>query len=103
MNFGLSQQTIDAITGVFKKYQQINCAVLYGSRAKGNYRRNSDIDLTLIGENLDLTALFKIETALDDLLLPYKIDLSIYQNIENKDLLEHINQAGITFYEKRNE
>jgi type I restriction enzyme S subunit len=73
---------------------------LYGSRAKGNYRPNSDIDLTLKCKNVDLSTLFKIETDLDDLLLPYKIDLSIFHKIENQDLIEHINRVGVVFYEK---
>jgi len=60
--------------------------ILYGSRARGNYRNGSDIDLALVGKELDLTTLFKVETELDDLLLPYKIDLSIHHKIENPDL-----------------
>ncbi|HSI75046.1 MAG TPA: nucleotidyltransferase domain-containing protein [Lunatimonas sp.] len=100
MNIGLEQHTVDAITDVFRKYPQITCAILYGSRAKGTYRPNSDIDITLKGEELDLSTLYKIETTLDDLLLPYRIDLSNYQNIENNDLKDHINRVGITFYTK---
>ena len=82
----------------FGKYLEIDEAILYGSRAKGNCRNGSDIDLTLKGRNLTLSQLFKIETQLDDLLLPYKIDLSIYHKIENLDLIEHIKRVGITFY-----
>jgi len=101
MKHGLEKHTVDAITDVFKKYPQITCAILYGSRAKGNYRPNSDIDITLKGERLDLSTLFKIEITLDDLLLPYKIDLSNYHKIENNDLKDHVNRVGIAFYEKK--
>ena len=97
---GLKEKHINAITSVFKKYPEIEEAVLYGSRANGNYRNGSDIDLTLKGEALSLSLLFKIETELDDLLIPYKIDLSIYHKIENPDLIEHIKRFGIIFYEK---
>lgn len=62
----------------------------------------SDIDLAMTGKDLNLTILFEIENALDDLLFPYKIDLSIYWKIENADLLGHINQAGLVFYEREN-
>jgi predicted nucleotidyltransferase len=102
MKYGLKEHIIKAIQGVFAKYPQVENATLYGSRAKGNYRPNSDIDLTLKGENLDLSTLFKIETDLDDLLLPYKIDLSIFHKIENQDLIEHIDRVGISFYEQTN-
>lgn len=67
-------------------------------RARDNYRDNSDIDLTLLGQNIDLTTLNKIETEIDDLLLPWKFDLSIYHHIENPALIKVIDREGITFY-----
>jgi type I restriction enzyme S subunit len=100
--YGLKLHTIQAIQNVFVTYPTIEKAILYGSRAKGNYRNGSDIDLTLVGENLTLSEQFTIETALDDLLLPYKIDLSLYHKMDNPDLLDHIEKVGINFYEKKN-
>jgi type I restriction enzyme S subunit len=96
--YGLKEQHINAINSVFLIYPQIKKAILYGSRAKGNYRNGSDIDITLVGDDLNLTILFKIETELDDLLLPYKIDLSIFNQIENTDLIEHIQRVGKDFF-----
>lgn len=98
--YGLKEEHINLIKSVFEKYDGIAKVILYGSRAKGNYRSASDIDLTLLGNDLDINILLKIENELDDLLLPYEIDLSIYDNIENKDLIEHINRVGVLFYEK---
>ena len=98
--FGLKDSHINAIQSVFKKYDAVEKAVMYGSRAKGNYRNGSNIDLTLSGESLDLTTLMRIENELDDLLLPHKIDLSILHKIENPDLKEHINRVGVVFYKK---
>lgn len=96
---GLRPEEILQMREVFAEYPQIEKVVLYGSRAKGNYRFNSDIDLTINGE-MPIQALFKIETQLDDLLLPYKIDLSIFNTITNPDLIDHINRVGKVFYEK---
>ena len=101
MKFGLSKDTIDAICSVLKKYSQIEKVVLYGSRAKGNYRNGSDIDLTLIGKELDLRTLSKVSHDLDDLLTPYKFDLSIFDDIENLDLIDHINRLGVDFYTQK--
>lgn len=98
--YGLNDIAIEKIQGVFSKYEAIDKALLYGSRAKGNYRNGSDIDLSLVGKTLDLSTLFSIENDLDDLLLPYKIDLSIFHKIENPDLIDHIDRIGIIFYEK---
>jgi predicted nucleotidyltransferase len=100
MNFGLKIATIQAIQEVFKLHHEVEKAILYGSRAIGNYRPGSDIDLTLGGEKLTLTILQKIEDELDDLLLPYKIDLSLHKQIENKELLEHIERVGKVFFER---
>lgn len=100
-HYGLSQYDIEAIQGVFNQYPAIQKAILYGSRAKGNYRYNSDIDLTLIGEQLTYSDLVQIDTDLDDLLLPYTIDLSIYHQVDNPDLIEHIERVGLVFYRHR--
>ncbi|WP_157209198.1 restriction endonuclease subunit S [Mariniflexile maritimum] len=101
--YGLEQEDIQKINTVFKNHSTIEKAILYGSRAKGNYRANSDIDITLVGEKLNLSQQFTIETELDALLLPYKIDLSIFHKIENQDLIDHINRVGIDFFEKKSE
>ena len=98
MPYGLSFQTIQAIQSVLAKFPQVEKAILYGSRAKGNYRTGSDIDLTLSGKDLDTALLLRIETELDDLLLPYTIDLSLFRHIENPDLVAHIDRVGANFY-----
>ena len=100
MNCGLTDQNVAEIQAVFKSYPKIEKAILYGSRAKGNYREGSDIDLTLQGKDLAYAELVAIEGVLDDLLLPYTIDLSIYQQIDNPDLIEHIKRVGRDFYLK---
>lgn len=98
--FGLAPEVIAGIHMVLSKYSDVSEAIVYGSRAKGNYRPSSDIDLVLVGKKLSLTAQLQIETEIDDLLLPYKLDLSIYHMIENPELLEHIQTVGQIFYRR---
>ncbi len=99
--FGLKETTIHKICAVLARYPQVEQAILYGSRAKGNYKNGSDIDLTLRGgADLTLKVLYKIMGELDDLLLPYTIDLSIFDDISDLDVIEHIQRVGITFYQK---
>jgi uncharacterized protein len=95
--FGLKTKTIAKIQAIFKKYSEVKQVIIYGSRAKGSYRPGSDIDLTLKGEAISLQTLLKIENELDDLLLPYKFDLSIYADISDPDVLEHIDRVGRIF------
>ena len=71
-----------------------------GSRAKGNYKRGSDIDLTLFGGELTDRVQSRIYWALDDLLLPYKIDLSRFSDLRHPALIEHIQRVGLAIYER---
>jgi len=99
--FGLQEATIQKICAVLRHYPQVEKAILYGSRAKGNFKNGSDIDLTLRGgADLTLNVLYKIMDEIDDLLLPYTIDLSIFNHINDQDMIEHIQRVGVAFYEK---
>jgi len=102
MKYGLTEKDIEAINKVFATVPRINKVILYGSRAKGNYWPGSDIDLTIEGNGIELSDLFDLEIKLDDILLPYKIDLSIKDHIANQKLLEHIDRVGKVFYKKGN-
>ena len=95
---GLDVETEKKIKSIFSLFSEIDKVVLYGSRAKGNYKTGSDIDLTLYGKNLNLKTIYKIQDKLDELYLPYKFDISIYEHIDNPDLKEHINRVGKIFY-----
>ena len=98
--FGLPLETIQKIHGVFKSYPEIEQVCIYGSRAKGNYHPGSDIDLVIMDDLIKDSRLNKLEIDLDDLLLPYKLDLTVFQKIQNQDLIDHINRVGILFYTK---
>jgi len=101
LRFGLKETTIQKICQVLSHYPQVEKAILYGSRAKGNYKNGSDIDLTLRGgADLTLNVIYKILDDLDELLLPYTIDLSIFKDIGDLDVIEHIQRVGVTFYDK---
>ena len=97
---GLSAATLQTIGAVLARFPQIDQALLYGSRAKGNFKPGSDIDLTLQGPALTQSVLGDIEEALDDLLLPYEIDLSIYEQLGNPELAAHIDRVGQPLYKK---
>lgn len=101
-NFGLSDASIKKLLSVFEKKTSIQKAIIYGSRAIGNFREGSDIDMTLFGESLVEKDLFVLLDEIDDLLLPYTLDLSIYHLLKNEDLKDHINRVGKIFYERMN-
>jgi type I restriction enzyme R subunit len=97
--FGLKPEVVSAIRAVLAQFDCIEQAILYGSRAKGDYKHGSDIDLTLtVKEEPPKSLLLHIDNALDDLDLPYSFDLSLLQQISNKNLLEHIKRVGVVFF-----
>lgn len=98
--FGLSARALGLLRGVFSNYPAVRKAIVYGSRAKGNYRNGSDIDITLDGPDLTFTDLMRIETTLDDLMLPWSIDLCLLSHIDNPALLEHIARVGKPLWTK---
>lgn len=101
MRFGLKEKDIEKIHQVFSSVSQVEEAILYGSRAKGNFRNGSDIDIVLKGKELDLRLMNQLSVKLDDLLLPYMLDLSVYKQISDPDLLDHIRRVGVIFYQKK--
>lgn len=100
MAFGLSDDVIQKMQQVFAQFSNLEQVIVFGSRAKGNYKEGSDIDLALKGHAIDLSTLQSLEIRLDELLLPYKIDMVIYNTISNDALKEHIDRVGMVFYTK---
>ena len=100
MKYGIQEEVVEAIRSVFRTHTEVEKVILYGSRAKGNFKPASDVDLTLLGESLDLTILNQVSWELDDLLLPFTFDLSLYQYLTNQDLLDHIERIGIVLFER---
>lgn len=99
INCGLSAKQLKLINSVFSKNKNIESVKIFGSRAKGNYRDNSDIDLAIDGEINDMETQL-ILSELDDLPLPYIFDVKLIKNINNSDLLDHIKRVAIVIYKK---
>ena len=86
---------------VFARYPQVEKAILYGSRAKGVYKNGADLTLNVRHRIANANVRHRIANALDDLLLPYTIDLSILHDIGDVDVIEHIQLVGVPMYEKK--
>jgi uncharacterized protein len=97
---GLPESAVAAIQRVLAGYSEVEAAILYGSRALGRHRPASDIDLTLMGHAISNATLARIDADLDDLLLPWVIDLSACAAIGHPALLAHIQRAGVRLYQR---
>ena len=96
--FGLDFSLIAKLNEIFNKLTEIEKVILYGSRAKGNYREGSDIDITIFG-NINDETINSIKNDIEELNSPYLYDISIFNKIKNQDLIEHINRVGkVIFY-----
>ncbi|MBG0781990.1 MAG: nucleotidyltransferase domain-containing protein [Bacteroidales bacterium] len=96
LNIGLSINDLESIRRVIKSFPKIDDAVLFGSRAKGTYSNGSDIDIALKGGNILLNDRLDLSNTLEELLLPFKFDLIIYDRITESALIDHINKVGIS-------
>lgn len=97
MIFGLPDTAIQKLKEVFNQETRIKNVWLYGSRALGREKHASDIDLCIEAEALKLRDLHALERKIDDLNLPWKVDLSLKHQIDNPALVAHIEQFGINF------
>lgn len=93
--WGIPEEQLTTIIEIIKKRIRFNQLLLFGSRAKGNFRVGSDIDIAILGDNLSLEELTKVRVDFSELSLPYNIDLVDYNSITNKELIEHINRIGV--------
>lgn len=98
--FGLLSQNIEDIRRIFMSVPSVQEAIVYGSRARGDNRRYSDLDITLRGDGISDGDMTKIYFMIDDLLLPYTVDLSIYSHIRNEKLIANIINEGKLLYSK---
>jgi len=98
--YGLQKTDINNVVAILQANKKIKKIVLFGSRAKGNFNKGSDVDIALIGDNLVLNDIFDLSLKIDNLFLPYKFDLIIFDRIKEKALVEHINRVGIILFQR---
>jgi predicted nucleotidyltransferase len=101
MKYGLPEQSLNTLEAIFKKYPGITKVILYGSRAMGNYKNGSDIDMTFeVDDSFGYSDLAHIAGDFDDSNLPYFVDCSIYKKLSNENLKNHIDRVGKVLYIK---
>ena len=101
MSYGLESNEWKLIHEIFAQNNRLERAVLYGSRAKETHKPFSDVDITLVGEKLTEDDMTDFMYQLDESTLPYFFDLSLFANIKNPALVDHIKRRGKTIYERK--
>jgi uncharacterized protein len=99
MQYGLKDSDLQQIVDSFKRFNDIAEVVLFGSRAKGNYKRGSDIDLAIKGASISHRTVAQLHDWLnEELPLPYFFDVVHYETIDEPQLKAHIDRVGTVLF-----
>lgn len=100
--YGLLNRDLKFILEAVNKYPEIKEVIIFGSRAMGNYKKGSDVDIALIGENIDRKIVIRLSDDLnEEYPLPYFFDVISYKDISNEDLRKHIDNVGKSIYRRK--
>jgi type I restriction enzyme S subunit len=100
MRFGLPEDIITKLNEVFEVNAKVDKALIFGSRAKGNYRSDSDIDIAIKGADITLDDILKMQVEFEEKGIKYKIDLVDYHTVKEEALIEHVDRVGIEMYRR---
>ena len=100
IKFGISEGDLEALISELRENPKVNEIVLFGSRAKGTFKNGSDIDIALKGVRLNLNDILDATSEIEKLLLPYKLDLVIFNRITEPALIDHIKRVGIVLFKR---
>ena len=98
--YGISKKDWNRIISLFSSNPKVETVILFGSRAKGNFSNGSDIDIAIKGNNLNLDDILDADLKYEELSLPYKLDIVLFDRIKEDTLIEHINRVGVILYDK---
>jgi uncharacterized protein len=102
IKLGLLESDLNKIISILREENKIERALIFGSRAKGNFKKGSDIDLALFGNSIDFEIVNKISYLLnEETNMPYKFDVLNYNALSEKELINHIDRVGIEIYIKK--
>jgi predicted nucleotidyltransferase len=101
MEFGLREEDIAYIVSVLSEFNEIEKAAIFGSRAKGNYKPGSDVDIAVFGNDISFSTIAHLHFMLEEnSLMPYFFDIVDYKHLAHQELKEHIERVGIMIFER---
>lgn len=98
---GITDKSYQHLINAISSYPEIEQVLVFGSRAKGNYKNGSDVDLAIKGKHCNDTIVLNLSALLNEALpVPYKFDVVLYEGISHAPLKEHIDRVGKIFYQQ---
>ena len=98
LSFGLSAEILDELKQVFSRFPAVERVLIYGSRARGDFRPSSDIDLLVIAPTMASLEFSQLWMALDDLPIIFRLDVSLLQEVDHQQLKRNMLTDGVTLY-----
>ena len=98
MKYGLTEKQLKEIIAILQQYPQINEALIFGSRAMGNYKAGSDVDIAIKGDVSSSTAATIKDVLEEETYLPFFFDVVAYNALSNEKLTKHIDVYGQVVY-----
>jgi predicted nucleotidyltransferase len=100
--YGLLDRDFKSIRKAIEQFPEIEEVRLFGSRALGNHKKGSDVDLAIMGEKVSYSTIVRLNDYLNEVYpLPYMFDIVHYDTISNDHLKKHIDQFGKELYPNR--
>ena len=100
---GLPDKHLEKLINVLRQFQNVEKAAFFGSRAKGNAERGSDVDIALYGPEVTRKDVWKIHDQLEEgTTLPYFFDVLHYETLNDEDVKAHIDRVALYFYDRSN-
>ena len=99
--YGLIERDMSYILKAIRNFKEIERVILFGSRAMGNYKKGSDVDLAIVGKEVSSKIIYELDDLLNEVYpLPYFFDILHYEEINNQKLEEHIDTVGKVLFQK---
>lgn len=102
MSYGLSPEHLAELVGILARQPEVDETVIYGSRATGGWRLDSDIDLAIKGPRVTTATVARLKWQLEEgSRLPYSFDVTNYENLDNPGLKDSIDSRGAVIYRRQ--
>ena len=98
---GLKERHRRAVIDIISANAKVERAVLFGSRATGNFRAASDVDVALFGDRLSMSDQANLTAAIEDLTIPQRVQLLLYETVDSIALRKHIENQGVEWYRRQ--